>query len=589
MKRRRQRSEKPALELIEEAAHLLRQAPVSTLALYYIGSLPFMVGLLYYWAEMSRSPFASQHLVGESLGLALLFLWMKAWQSRFARNLWNQIGGHSRNAFGWRTWWHLVIGQSALQATGLFVLPLALVLTVPFGWVYAFYQALTTLDEAEKPGLRGTFDRAWREAMLWQGQNHRLLLIFFGFGTFVFLNWAIVSLALPALLKIFLGVETVFTRSPIAVMNSTFFASMVALTYLSVDPLIKAVYTLRCFYGEARSSGADIKAELRQIAVGANGNGNGTMVILSLVIFGLIGAGTSGAAVRPEGTTERAEFTPLSSLRNETIVVATANDSTSSDGAVGSLERPLQSSSVPPPELDKQIGETLKESKYTWRFPRDTAKKSSDSEKGMLGRFMERAGKWLESMRDWIADKLRKWLRPRSSMPHSSSGLDWMIFVQFLFYLLIAVVVIGAGFLIYYLVSKRGQKQAAIESVPIQPAPDVSDENVGAEQLPEDGWLRLGRELLQKGELRLALRAFYLSSLANLASRNLINLARFKSNRDYQRELERRAHSFPQVLALFGDNVTVFDRIWYGMYETTPDLVNQFLAKVERINAGAEG
>src|SRR5215467_2936976 len=102
MKRRRQTNEKPAIELIEEAVHLLRQAPLSTLALYYIGSLPFVVGLLYFWAEMSRSPFASEHLVGEALGVALLFLWMKLWQARFSRKLWAQIGGHSPHAFGWR-------------------------------------------------------------------------------------------------------------------------------------------------------------------------------------------------------------------------------------------------------------------------------------------------------------------------------------------------------------------------------------------------------------------------------------------------------------------------------------------------------
>src|SRR5436305_10642181 len=120
MKRPRQSNEKPAIELIEEAVHLLRRAPLSTVALYYIGSLPFVVGLLYFWAEMSRSPFASEHLAGESLGLALLFLWMKLWQARFTRNLRAHIGGSSPAGFGWRQWRDLVITQSALQATSLF-------------------------------------------------------------------------------------------------------------------------------------------------------------------------------------------------------------------------------------------------------------------------------------------------------------------------------------------------------------------------------------------------------------------------------------------------------------------------------------
>jgi len=40
------------------------------------------------------------------------------------------------------------------------------------------------------------------------------------------------------------------------------------------------------------------------------------------------------------------------------------------------------------------------------------------------------------------------------------------------------------------------------------------------------------------------------------------------------------------LLAVFGENVSVFDRIWYGMHEVTRDLVQQFAANVERIKAG---
>ena len=103
--------------------------------------------------------------------------------------------------------------------------------------------------------------------------------------------------------------------------------------------------------------------------------------------------------------------------------------------------------------------------------------------------------------------------------------------------------------------------------------PDIQDENVGADQLPGDGWMKLARELLERGELRLALRAFYLASLAHLAARNLISIARFKSNREYERELRRRGHSFPDLLAVFGDNLASFERIWYGLHEANRELV----------------
>jgi hypothetical protein len=130
-------------------------------------------------------------------------------------------------------------------------------------------------------------------------------------------------------------------------------------------------------------------------------------------------------------------------------------------------------------------------------------------------------------------------------------------------------------------------RQKALEpevvAQPLPPAPDLQDENVGADQLPEDGWLQMARQLLEAGDLRLALRAYYLASLADLAQRNLIAIARYKSNRDYERELARRAHAFPVLLETFHDNVGTFDRVWYGLHEVTRDLLAAFASNVTRI------
>ena len=95
--------------------------------------------------------------------------------------------------------------------------------------------------------------------------------------------------------------------------------------------------------------------------------------------------------------------------------------------------------------------------------------------------------------------------------------------------------------------------------------------------------MSLALELLERGELRLAMRAFYLSSLAHLATRNLVSIARFKSNRDYERELRRRSHALPEVSNTFSENVSVFDRVWYGMHEINAELLQHFRNNVERI------
>ena len=113
--------------------------------------------------------------------------------------------------------------------------------------------------------------------------------------------------------------------------------------------------------------------------------------------------------------------------------------------------------------------------------------------------------------------------------------------------------------------------------------PDLASDDVTGEELPVDGWTKLAHELLERGELRLAMRAFYFSSLAHLAARSLVSLAKFKSNRDYERELLRRSHALPALSASFSENVSAFDRVWYGRHEISAELIQHFRGNVERI------
>src|SRR5579862_7045453 len=76
--------EPAALDIVEEATHLLRKAPNEVFASYFVGAIPFALGFLYFWADMSRSNGAQEHHAEAALALALLFCWMKLWQSVFA-------------------------------------------------------------------------------------------------------------------------------------------------------------------------------------------------------------------------------------------------------------------------------------------------------------------------------------------------------------------------------------------------------------------------------------------------------------------------------------------------------------------------
>jgi hypothetical protein len=265
MRHRRAIQEKSAVEIIEEAFHLLRTAPPGALVGYAVGTIPFALGFLFFWADMSRGAFGHERCVGAALMLALAYLWMKAWHAVFAANLMAQVAGSPAPVWGVGRVARLAILQTISHPYIFLVLPVAALMTIPFGWMYAFFFNLTCLGDGEDDDLRKLIRRSWMQAALWPRQNHLLIVIFVFLGIIVFINVAIVLFLVPHLFKMFSGIESAFTLSGHHVLNTTFFATACILTYLCMNPLIHAVYGLRCFYGESLQSGADLKADLTRI------------------------------------------------------------------------------------------------------------------------------------------------------------------------------------------------------------------------------------------------------------------------------------------------------------------------------------
>ncbi len=549
MKRARRQQGKGAFDLIEEATHLLRTAPAATLAVYYLGAFPFALGFLYFWADMSRSPFASQHLAEATFGMAVLFFWMKFCQVLFARSLRAQITGENFPCLNFRQCARIFLTQTILQPLGLFLIPFAAVPLIPFPWVYAFFQNVTALANCDSGEAAKLFKKSWKQATLWPAQNNIVLAILSAFALCVFLNWATVCLLLPQLAKILFGVSSIFTESPYSALNTTFFTGMAALTYLCVDPILKTIYVLRCFYGESLQSGEDLKAELKPFTISAHKLA-ATVIIFSALFCAL----------------------PSKAADSNAPIAAAVN------------------SQIAPPDLDHAINQTIHERKFTWRMPREKIADDGAND-GIFTRFFNNIGKmtreWAHDIAQWL-DALIKKLFPHQrtvSASHENSGYGWITSLQVLLYGLVAVAISALAIFLLRLWVNRRKSPVAVASVAIQPVPDITDENVRADQLPEDGWTKLARELLERGEFRLAMRAFYLASLSHLAARNLISIARFKSNRDYERELRRRAHSFPNLLNIFGDNLFSFERSWYGTHVASRELVNEFSANVEKIKS----
>src|SRR5262249_17461802 len=160
------------------------------------------------------------------------------------------------------------------------------------------------------------------------------------------------------------------------------------------------------------------------------------------------------------------------------------------------------------------INETIHERKFTWRQPREKAVEP-ETEKGVIGKFLDQVSammrKWMKNALDWIDEMIRKLFNRRVSSGGGGSGQGWIVTLQLLLYALVAAVIIALVVLLFRVWQRRRQRSGTVASEAIQPTPDLTDENVGADELPEDGWTKLARELLERGEFRLAMRAFYLA------------------------------------------------------------------------------
>lgn len=536
---------KGAIEIIEEAVQLLRRLPLGVLSLYYIGSLPFVLGLLYFWADMSRSAFAHRYDAAASLGLALLFIWMKYWQAVFTQRLTFAISRGPAAAPSIIRTPRMILYQALIHSTGLFVLPVALIMVAPFSWAYAFYQNVSVFGDGNDDRVRDLARRSMKQAGLWPMQNHLIILIMFFFGFFVFLNLASAVMMIPQLIKSLLGIDTMFTRSGLHILNTTFLISVSAMTYLCLDPILKACYALRCFYGDSIRTGLDLKVELAGF-LGAAKTGIGVLIILTFFL-------TAGAPA-----------------------------------ASGKIAQPKPA--VSHVELDQSIKQTINQREFSWRMPREKSR-LEEKEPGLLSEFMEWTVNQIKSgvraVRRWM-NRVDDWWR--SLFPESDDAQDrprdstsWMSSAHIVLFIVLGLATCILGVFAWRIWKNRKNRPVVQAQAAPPTVPDLNDESVGADDLPVDKWLSLARELMEKGQTRLALRALYLATLAGLADHEIIVIAKHKSNRDYLREFRRRLQGNDDINDEFRRSVRIFDMAWYGRLEPTLNDIKDFAGARERI------
>ncbi len=534
-----QRSGRPASDLLEEAVRLLRGAPLSAWLVYFAGTVPGMLAALYFISDMSRSADAAGRLVHSSVAMGTVWLWMKCCQAVFTCRLRSELLLLDPPRWTPGRLARLAVAQIALQPIGLILRPIALQLVLPYWWTATFFQNVTVLGDGGHGSLWTLCRRAFAQAVRWPLQMYLAAALLKVFGFFVWLNIVIAMFLAPQLGKMFSGIETQFTQNPAGLINPTFFAASFAALYLCLDPLRKAINVLRCFYGSSLRTGADLEVQLKAVRRNATLAAGVLLFLLTLI------PAPARAAMR---------------------------------------EQPKVSSA----ELSQSLDDVLERREYSWRAPRDLSAQAED--KSWFGKLRKDFGAWVEGTvtktKRWFArvwKKVSDWLSPdKEYTPRDGSGfMSWFGNVRVIF----IVLLITAAIVLVVLLARRRRPTAAAVAEPVAPLPDLNEEHITADQLPEDGWLQLARDLMQSGQLRLALRASYLASLAHLGHRDFIQLARHKSNRDYDRELQRRARANTELLTAFDRNLASFERAWYGEHPVTPETLGDFTQNLERIRA----
>ena len=578
--RANRRSDGPtAIELIEEGVHLLRQTAPGTFCIYFAGTAPFALGLLFFWARTTW--FHPSHMaVGWSaLGLVGLFAVMKASHADFCAHLYAQRMGDLAPERSLTRFCRLAFAQLQIQPSGLIVLPIALLLGVPFGWAFAYFQSATVIGESDTLAAEARL-----QAALWPGQNHLGQLLLTTAMAAVWLNVGVAFWAVPWLANRLLGVENLFGFSGWWIANTTFLASTAMIAWMLVDPLIKAFFTLRVFYGRARRNGEDLRVELTAA--------KRERASRSLVGLSRDGGKTSASSlalshpVRTESSLQK--VIPLLVFG----LLATAGVVTPLAAAVP--ERPkLQT--VEPAELDRAINRVLAGGDFEWSMrPLPQTQADAGAEAGVFKRMVRAVVKTVHEFFAWVREvwnDLRKWFRdlwpdkkPKQVDAVAGAEMDALELLMWVFVVLVASLLIAVGVLAWKRKRLFRNPSLLARTLTIPAVPDLQDEATQAAQLPVGGWLALAREQLDRGEWRLAWRALYLATLARLASQGFVSLAKSKTNLDYEREVRRRALAQPEMVSWFKARRGGFEAVWYGRAVVEETQAREWLAEMERLS-----
>jgi hypothetical protein len=554
------------IDLMEEAIHLLRRAPIETYALFLVGITPFVLCLFNFCSEMSYSDLAGSNLPTFSSALALFYLWMKAFQSLACRQLVAVYSGElpTTGKFGLRA----CLYQAAIHPVGLLAKPMAALASIP-GFLtfvpplmlpalvtFSFFQNASILITGE----RGDFEKCWQLSVHRVRVSASLLLLSTFLRIIIFLNVFVTIGILPYLLKALFGIDTFLSRDYHWLISFAYFVGIGLISYFVVDLLIKAIHVIRVCRADVQTTGKDLQRSLRTLTAAKS-----MSLFFCYLLFAICYLTPPAAARLSNGD----------SFGHEILLAS-----------VKRASPPSQSDPIPDAELNQQIDRELNSSEYNWRKPLHHLTPAKTNWVQDLGAWITKTFLKINRGIGRVAEAIAKWWRslfPNSggSTPFSAQVSAPIWISQLLLLATICGLVIVAALIVLRILG-RSRKVKPISATPqISVIPNLESESIVADELPEDQWLVLARRKLEEGEPRLALRALFLAVLALLGAQRLIIVRRSKSNSDYETELRRRRSA--ELAELFGGNRRLFERCWYGDHPVTDIEIEQSNSFYQRL------
>ena len=616
------------VDLIEEAIHLLRRAPIETYALFLVASAPFVLCFFQFCSEMSYSEFAGMNLPGFASILAISYLWMKAVQHLACRQLIKVYTGEFSHRENFGSILRSCIHQSAIHPIGLFAKPMAALasipgfltfvplLMLPGSIIFSFFQNASIVIT----GKRGDFAKCWRLSVHRGQATASLLFLSLFLRIVIFLNAYVTIGVLPYLVKALFGIDTFLSRDFRWLISFSYLVGIGLISYFVLDLLSKAIQVIEVCRTEAQTTGKDLQRSLMSLTAAKRPRQISPAGSLLLLLFCLI------VPMRAEGCRLRlrqfvpSDLTSDGSLVGQVWLLKTAQRSTASfvpyvllnlsdlslpsipgaptprgranlpppilPASLKSVPPPSEANRIPDSELNDRIDRELSGSEYNWRKPQHHLVAGEKNWVQAFGTWITKSLVKLNQAINRLFDAIAKWWKSLfpspegpSRFPAAGGAPHWIN--QLLLYAIICGVVAMAALIVVRIVGRSKQRRMLPIGSPAMVAPNLESETTVADELPEDQWILLARRKLEEGEPRLALRALFLAVLSLLGAQRLIIVRQSKSNSDYEAELRRRRST--ELTELFRGNRRLFERCWYGDHPVTDTEIEQSTSFYQRL------